>query len=173
MQRKPFMKPGVRLFKTAILLTLSLIPLTGEASAQQPTQAQTNAVRQYCRGDYQSYCASVPTGGKASLQCLQQHEAALSPDCHSAVAAISGGSPGAAASSGGTGALAPSGQSQQHPPMTERKIAFMRQSCGRDFRAYCHGVELGGGKAIGCLEANESRLSPSCRAGLAEMHGSR
>ncbi|HUB46851.1 MAG TPA: hypothetical protein VMB73_17870, partial [Acetobacteraceae bacterium] len=36
----------------ALLLT---VPIS--AAAQQPTQAQANAIRQSCRSDYQSYCA--------------------------------------------------------------------------------------------------------------------
>jgi hypothetical protein len=36
------------------------------ALAQQPTEAQINAIRQACRADYQTYCASVPTGGSAA-----------------------------------------------------------------------------------------------------------
>jgi hypothetical protein len=168
------MRSDARLFKTATLLALWLIPLSGQASAQQPTQAQTNAVREYCRGDYQSYCASVPAGGKASLQCLQQHEANLSPDCRSAVASVGGGNPTATAPALGTAAMAPSGQSPQQPPLSERqKVRYLRESCGSDYRSYCRGVEMGGGRAMECLEANASRLSPSCRAGLAEMQRSR
>ena len=32
----------------------------GSCYAQQPTQTQVNAIRQACRTDYQTYCASVP-----------------------------------------------------------------------------------------------------------------
>ena len=64
--------------------------------AQQPTQAQISAIRGACRGDYQSVCASVPTGGQAALQCLQQHASAVSSGCREALAAI-GGTPAPAA----------------------------------------------------------------------------
>ena len=139
--------------------------------AQQPTQAQTNAIRQSCRSDYQSYCSSVPTGGAASLQCLQSHLSQLSSPCQTAVSAASGGaatSPPAAIGQ----AAAPS--SAPPPPMSSReKMAVMRRACGADFRAYCGGVRLGGGEGMRCLAQNESRLSPACQNVLAEAHGAR
>ncbi len=168
------MKPLNRSLGLKLLCGLVLCQLAGTATAQQPSQAQTAAVKQSCRSDYQSYCAGVPTGGRASLQCLQQHQADLSPDCQAAVGAIGGGG---AAAAGGT---APRGTAPASPPtgaapaMSKRQeVALMRRACGGDFRAYCRGVPLGGGQGIGCLTANESRLSPSCKGALAEAHGGR
>src|SRR5215471_14973969 len=60
------------------------------AVAQQPAQAQANAVRQSCRSDYMAHCSSVPPGSEASLLCLQQHAAQASPQCQQALRAISG-----------------------------------------------------------------------------------
>lgn len=45
---------------------------------------------------------------------------------------------------------------------------LLRRSCGGDFRAYCSGVPLGGGRAMACLMQNEARLSQPCKAALAE-----
>ena len=59
----------------SIILAVPGLLIAGVSWAQQPTQAQQNAIRQNCRSDYQSYCSAVPTGGQASLQCLQQHAA--------------------------------------------------------------------------------------------------
>ena len=64
--------------------------LASGALAQQPTQAQANAIRQSCRSDYQAHCASVPTGGSAALQCLKDNLASLSPGCQGAVGATEG-----------------------------------------------------------------------------------
>jgi hypothetical protein len=60
------------------------------AVAQQPTQAQANAVRQSCRSDYMTHCSSVPPGSEASLLCLKQHAAEASPQCQQALRAIGG-----------------------------------------------------------------------------------
>ncbi len=148
-----------------------LLPLpAGVAVAQQPTQAQANAIRQSCRSDYQSYCSSVPTGGMASLQCLQGHLNELSPPCQTAVSSAGGGN-SARAPSGGASASAPAAMA---PPMSSReKMAMMRRACGPDFRAYCRGVPLGGGEGMRCLAENQSRLSPSCRDIMAEARGAR
>ena len=43
-----------------------------DLAAAQPTAAQQSAIRSACSGDYQSYCAGVPTGGSAALACLEK-----------------------------------------------------------------------------------------------------
>ena len=74
-----------------ILAVLSVSGVCSEVRAQQPSQAQLSAVRSSCRSDYMAHCSSVPTGGKASLACLQKNLASLSPGCKTAVNAIGGG----------------------------------------------------------------------------------
>ncbi len=73
-----------------ILCASALIALGGVSPviAQQPTDAQRNAVRANCRSDYQSHCSSVPPGGLPSLQCLQKNATSLSPSCRLAVDAL-------------------------------------------------------------------------------------
>jgi hypothetical protein len=169
------MKMLFRCSAVQILFGIVIFQLAGAAVAQQPSQAQANAIRQSCRSDYQSYCSSVPTGGAASLQCLQSHLSQLSSPCQTAVSSASGGgsAPPAAAGSGqatpGTASAQPGA-----PPMSPRaKMAAMRQACGGDFRVYCRGVPLGGGAAMRCLAENQSRLSPGCRDAMVEAHGTR
>jgi hypothetical protein len=153
---------------TTLLVGLLLSSLSTLAFAQQPTQAQASAIKQSCRADYQANCSNVPAGGRASLQCLQQHLSDLSPACQSAVNAASGG-----------GSAQPPADASQAPPaeappaMSPRqKAAVMRRSCGADFHAYCQGVPIGGGRGLACLAANQSRLSPSCSNALAEARAS-
>ena len=151
--------------RVILLIPPILALLASSALAQQPTQAQANAIRQSCRSDYQAHCASVPTGGSAALQCLKDNLASLSPACQAAV----GASEGAAAShtpagSQGTPAPAPGAP----PAMTRREqAAVMRHACGGDFRAFCQGVQPGGGRALHCLADHQESLSPSCREALA------
>jgi hypothetical protein len=66
------------------LLALALTP----TAAQQPTQAQRDAVRAACRSDFMANCASVQPGGKEALDCLVRNEPKLSGSCRSAVNAI-------------------------------------------------------------------------------------
>ena len=146
---------------TFVLLLAAALP----AGAQSPTQAQANAIRQNCRADYQSHCASVPTGGSAALQCLQQNEASLSAPCRQAVAAVGGGA--SASQSPATSAPSPTAA----PPMSRREeAAMLRADCGPDFRRFCTGVEPGGGRAIECLRARGPQLSKQCRSALLAAH---
>lgn len=81
---------------TSFAFVLALAGFAGSAAAQQPTQAQINAIKSNCRSDYMKFCSSVPTGGSASLQCLEQNSAKLSGTCQSSVTAAMGASQPAA-----------------------------------------------------------------------------
>ncbi len=161
-----------------LLLPAMLLLFAMPALAQQPSQAQIAAIRQGCRADYQAYCASVPTGGAAALNCLKQNVASLSAPCQHAVGAASGG---AAASSTATAPATAAATAQPGPPaapaapmaapaMSPRQEAMLlRQACGFDFRRYCSGVPLGGGRVLACLQGNADRLSPRCGSALQAM----
>jgi hypothetical protein len=74
---------------TTVLLLAAGVTLASSAFAQAPTDAQRAAIKSNCRSDYMAHCSSVPPGGAASLQCLQQNMASLSSACASAVKAVS------------------------------------------------------------------------------------
>ena len=154
----------------ALLCVPLLCGLAGPAAAQQPSKAQADAVRQSCRADYRSHCSDVPTGGMPALQCLKDHLAELSPPCQTAVGAAAGAAnPSPPATTGKAPASKAPPPSAAVPQLTPREEAgLMRRSCGDDFRAYCSGVRLGGGRGLACLVENESRLSPACKGALAE-----
>jgi Cysteine rich repeat len=71
----------------ASLVIVNLAVATS-AFSQTPTDAQRSAIRAQCRSDYEAHCASVPPGGMASLQCLQQNMSSLSSGCQTAVRAV-------------------------------------------------------------------------------------
>ena len=153
--------------KVAILFAAASL-FIGPALAQQPTQAQANAIKQACRADYQAHCASVPTGGSAALSCLQQNAPSLSAGCQTALSAVSGGTTG---SSNATAAPPPAAA---HPQMSGRQeIGLMREACGSDYRTYCAGIRPGGGRAVACLEAHGRSLSRQCRSALMAARQSR
>lgn len=68
-----------------LALTLGL----SSAQAQQPTPAQTSAIRANCRSDFMANCSGVQPGGKDALECLKRNLARLSGGCQAAVSAIS------------------------------------------------------------------------------------
>jgi len=71
------------------VLVAAVIGVAGDTLAQQPSQAQLNALRSSCRNDYMAHCSSVPTGGAPALNCLKQQMSTLSSGCRTAVSAIS------------------------------------------------------------------------------------
>jgi Cysteine rich repeat len=162
-----------------LLSAVLLMALSAPAFAQAPSQAQAAAIRQACRADYQAHCASVPTGGSAALNCLQQNVTSLSAPCRQAVTAVGGAASSASTAPASAGAApvqpAPAAAPQAaHPPMSPREQAMLlRQACGFDFRRYCSGVPFGGGRVISCLEGNADRLSPRCGTTLQAMRRSR
>src|SRR5580704_3621884 len=70
------------------LLASVIFAFAAPVFSQAPTDAQRSAIRSACRSDYQAHCASIPPGGAASLQCLQQNMSSLSPGCQGAVRAV-------------------------------------------------------------------------------------
>jgi len=190
--------PGSNIAIAALRLTFSVLAfcVVSAAEAQQPSAAQQSAVRQNCRSDYMSYCSSVPPGGAASVQCLQQNSAKLSPACAEAVSALSGPPPAAApaaapAPDAASPAAAPPPAATPAPtaaapaeppapaaaarpagsrPMSRREeIEILRADCRYDFRRFCRRVPLGGGRVIGCLVGHKDMLSPACRGSLASF----
>jgi hypothetical protein len=68
-----------------LLPVLTAVP----AQAQQPSAAQTSAIRSNCRSDFMANCSGVTPGGMDALNCLRRNTAKLSPSCSAAVSAIS------------------------------------------------------------------------------------
>lgn len=154
--------------------------LPSAATAQQPTQAQSSAIRSACRADYQAHCATVPAGGSAALACLQQNAATVSAPCQQALAAVGGSSPPAAQSAAPQASPAPPPTSTPAPAavpapsFTPRQQALLlRQACAHDYQSLCRGVPLGAGRAIGCLYSHMHYLTPTCRKALASARQGR
>jgi hypothetical protein len=49
------------------------------------------------------------------------------------------------------------------------EFRLTREACGTDYRTYCQRVQPGGGRALTCLEANATSLSPGCQQALMAM----
>jgi hypothetical protein len=171
---------------------LAIAPLASEA--QQPTPQQQSAIRNSCRSDFQANCAGVQPGGAEALQCLRQNVAKVSPACQQALAPVmgsatpqasgaasasapAGAAAGGAAASPKSPATAPAGQGGQmgggQPPTMREELMLTRELCGAEFRSYCANVQLGGGRAIQCLEANATNLSARCKGALAQIRARR
>jgi len=173
------------LVRAILPLSLGATLLSAMPVLAAPTAAQQDAIRSSCQSDYRSYCASVPTGGSAALECLQKNVASLSPSCQQAVNAATGA---AAAPAGGTTPATTTPPAMTTPPAAatpapapaaaptvvivlspREELAIMREACGPDYTAHCAGVRIIGGGALQCLVAHASSLSASCKGALAKL----
>ena len=187
--------------RTAALAALAacvVFAVAAPAFSQAPTEAQRNAIRSECRSDYEAHCASIPPGGAASLQCLQQNMSSLSPGCQGAVRAVEAPAapkaeqaPAAAPKVEQAPAPAPKAESATVKPAAEptpaaapkaaaaspakkpssAQIAAIRSACRSDYPKVCAGVPTGGAPALQCLEKNKSRVSAGCEKAVSAASG--
>lgn len=105
---------------SALAAALALILICPAGHAQQPTAAQTGAIRANCRSDFMANCSGVQPGGKDALQCLQRNLGKLSGGCQAAVRAIS---PPAAAPPAAAAAPSPPPAPASAAPMVPAAMA--------------------------------------------------
>jgi hypothetical protein len=154
-----------------------LLALSGEqVSAQQPTQAQRDAIRAACRSDFMANCSGVQPGGKEAFECLLQNDAKLSPSCQAAVnaAAPKAAEPAAPAAP----ANAAPAQSETAPPGVQvapaeaqsEELKTVQQACTlNDLVAHCSWIAPNNPEILQCLKANAADLSPNCQAALQSL----
>jgi hypothetical protein len=162
-----------------------------QASAQQPTQAQRDAIRAACRADFMGNCSGVQPGGKEALACLVRNDAKLSAPCKSAVnaAAPKPAEPAAAAAPAAPAPAAPA-QSETAPPAAkvERappgievapaeaqndQLKTVQQACTlNDFVSHCSWIAPNNPEILQCLKSNTADLSPNCLAAVQSLSAS-
>jgi hypothetical protein len=166
------------------LLVAATIGVGGDALAQQPSQAQLNALRQSCRGDYMAHCSSVPTGGAPALNCLKQHLPTLSPGCQTAVNAVSPAAPPGAAPSAAPSVAAAAPTAPPEAPSkpvvrvpasaskpSQAQGANIRRACAANYKTHCAGIPPGGSASVACLKRNARTLSAPCQQALGVAAG--
>lgn len=191
----------IQMTRQALLPTLAFaFTLATPAFAQAPSDAQRAAIKSNCRNDYMAHCASIPPGGAASLQCLQQNMGGLSSACASAVKAVSGASetkaepaakeepkqetksePAPAAAEPEKTAAEPAKTAAEPAAKSSTKaaggkpssaqIAAIRSNCRSDYPKVCAGVPTGGAPALQCLAKNKAKLSAACEKAVAAATG--
>src|SRR5437667_6541813 len=159
--------------------------------SQAPTDAQCNAIRSECRSDFEAYCASIPPGGAASLQCLQKNISSLSSSCQTAVRAVeapaapkaesapaapkAASTPPAATAKPATETAAPAAPKAAASTTAKKpdnaQVAAIRSACRSDYQKVCAGVPTGGSAALQCLEKNKSKVSAPCQQAVGAVSG--
>jgi hypothetical protein len=184
--------------RTATLRASMVVILSAAATAaysQAPTEAQRSAIRAQCRSDYQAHCASVPPGGNASLQCLQQNMSSLSSGCQTAVRAVETpaapkaetapaatpeSAPAASTAKPAAETAAPPAASNPAPKAaastrakkpSSAQVAAIRSACRGDYQQNCAGVQPGGAAALSCLQKNKANLSANCQKAVSAAGG--
>jgi hypothetical protein len=164
--------------KSLAFAGLLLALLHDQAAAQQPTQAQRDAIRAACRSDFMANCAGVQPGGKEAFECLLRNDAKLSPSCRTAVnaAAPKPAEPTAAPPAApAPEAAPPASKVERAPPEiqvgpTEAQsdvLKSVQQACTlNDFVAHCSWIAPGNPEILLCLKGNAADLSPNCQAAV-------
>lgn len=65
-------------------LTLTLVMAAGAALAQPP-MVDRATLKQYCTGDYLTYCGNLAPDGPEVQACFRNNKAKLSSDCQAAI----------------------------------------------------------------------------------------
>ena len=155
---------------------LSLLTLD-QAVAQQPTQAQRDAIRASCRSDFMADCAGVQPGGKEAFDCLIRNDAKLSAACRTAVDAarpkpVEAAEPAAPAAPATPAPTAPphAAKPEAVPAATaaaDELLKAVQQACTlNDLVAHCSWIAPSNPEILLCLKANAAGLSPGCQAAL-------
>ena len=138
------------------------------ALAQQPTQAQREAIRESCRSDFMANCSNTEPGGKDALECLMRNDAKLSAACKTAVEAVAPAPAAPTVSPTSAASAAPAAASPTPQPAAaqsqEDQLKLVRQTCTlNDFAAHCSWIAPSSPELLLCLKANAAELSPACQ----------
>src|SRR5580693_3164337 len=174
------------MFKSLAFAGLLSVLLHDQAAAQQPTEAQRDAIRAACRSDFIAHCSGVQPGGKDAFECLLRNDAKLSPSCQAAVnaAAPKPAEPAAAAPAEAPAQFEtapPASKVERAPPGVQvapadaqnEELKTVQQACTlNDFVAHCSWIAPGNPEILLCLKGNAADLSPNCQAAVQSLPAS-
>jgi hypothetical protein len=165
------------MFRYLAFAGLLLVLLHDQAAAQQPTEAQRDAIRAACRSDFMANCSGVQPGGRDAFECLLRNDAKLSPSCQAAVnaAAPKPAEPAAAAAPANSETAPPATKVEHAPPgiqvappeaQSEQRKTVQQACTLNDFVAHCSWIAPNNPEILLCLKSNAADLSPNCQAAV-------
>jgi hypothetical protein len=168
--------PGELMLRFCLLAGMLAAATLDPAAAQQPTQAQRDAIRASCRSDFMANCSGVTPGGKEALQCLVGNDAKLSAACREAVNAVApkpieAAEPAPAAPT----AAAPPETKPEAPAVTaassqDEALEAVQKACTlNDLVAHCSWIAPTNPEILLCLKANAAALSPGCQTAVQSL----
>ncbi|KMO20960.1 hypothetical protein [Methylobacterium platani] len=69
-----------------LLRSTLILALTAGAALAEPAAIDRTVLKQYCTGDYLTYCGNLSPDGPEVQACFRQNKAKLSPNCQAAIA---------------------------------------------------------------------------------------
>jgi hypothetical protein len=162
------------MFRFCLLAGLFAAAAFDPAHAQQPTQAQRDAIRASCRSDFIANCSGVQPGGREALECLMRNDEKLSAACREAVNAVTP-QPAEAAEPPPPAAAAPPEAKPEAPAATatstsDEALKAVQKACTlNDVMAHCSWIAPTNPEILLCLKANAAELSPGCQAAVQSL----
>ena len=123
----------------------TLIAIFG-ISNQLMAQDIVSEVQKGCATEIENYCNQVSPGNGRLLACFYAHEDKLSGQCQFALYDASA--------------------------QLERAVSalnYVAGECEEDIMAHCAEVQLGEGRIVECLKANESTVTASCQQAMSDV----
>jgi len=131
--------------KLKVLSAVLLLSGFGTAAAQD---SLLEFVLDSCEGDLEKYCSQVTPGEGRLLHCVAAHEDKLSGQCEYALY-----------------------QAASLLEQLSAAIVYFAQSCETEIETLCSDVEVGEGRILACLEANNDEVGDACRKAIADTVG--
>jgi outer membrane biosynthesis protein TonB len=168
--------PGEFMLRFCLLAGLLAAATLDRAAAQQPTQAQRDAIRASCRSDFIANCSGVEPGGKEALECLIGNDAKLSAACKEAVSAVAPKQPAEEKEPAPPAAAAPPSEAKPEAPAAtaapsqDEALKAVQKACTlNDLVAHCSWIAPSNPEILLCLKANAAELSPGCQVAVQSL----
>jgi hypothetical protein len=128
--------------QTVCCAFFTLLALSGSVFAQDPVAT----VVEGCGVEIETYCSQVTAGEGRMLACFYAHEDKLSGQCQYALY-----------------------QAAAQLDQAVSALNYLAGECANDITSLCANVELGEGRILDCLAAQEEAVSAECKAAVAQV----
>jgi len=127
------------------LLAMVLLSVSAASVASSPEDRVQDNLLSRCEKDVNRYCADSGDTTLKHLMCLLARQDDLSPPCKEDMLEVAS-----------TAIAGP------------EALDYSISACETDVDAYCRNVQPGEGRVVGCIKANESKVSKACISALKE-----
>lgn len=128
--------------RTLLFALLAMTGLSGSLAAQDPVSTVITG----CATEIETYCSQVSEGEGRMLACFYAHEDKLSGQCQYAL-------------------YSAAAQLDQ----AVSALNYVAGQCEDDIMKLCANVEMGEGRILECLGAQEESVSPACKTAIAQV----